>query len=65
MDIYSKPVSIFSNKHPWRLFKFEVLRLQHLFQNKKNHLYETSEPCHGLDDDMQVDHSDITVSTQK
>ena len=29
-------------------FKFEVLRLQRLFQNKKNHLYETSKPCHGL-----------------
>ena len=48
IDIYSKPVSIFSNKHPRRLFKFEVLRLQRLFQNKKNHLYETSKPCHGL-----------------
>ena len=46
MYIYSKPVSIFSDKHPWRLFKFEVLRLQRLFQNKKNHLSEPSKPCH-------------------
>ena len=55
MDIYSKPVSILSNKHiPLPLFKFEVLRLQRLFQNKKNHLYELR--------NLAIDSSLITIN---
>ena len=46
--IYSKTVTISSNKHPLGLFNFEVLRLQHLFQNKKNHLHETLKAGHRL-----------------
>ena len=48
VKIYSKPVTISSNKHSLHLFNFEVLRLQGLFQNKKNHLYETLKSDHRL-----------------
>ena len=51
---YSKPVTISSDKHPLRLFNFEVLRLQRLFQNKKNHLDEALK--------LAIDSSLVTIN---